>query len=154
MGKQASRRHGVGVVGVGECTEWVSHSLSQSHSLSRLSTLCLTSLFSSSFFSFFYLGFFALSVTPFGADCCFFFFNILLGSWAPGLGGFMGLGLAGWWAGGPGGVHDILGGGPSKKLRGAQALFFCSLKILLAKNFFFWAQGGPGPPLGSTWVHP
>ena len=66
----------------------------------------------------------------------------------------MGLGLAGWWAGGPGGVHDILGGGPSKKLRGTQALFFCSQKILLAKKKFFWAQGGPGPPLGSTWVRP
>ena len=76
---------------------WVSApsgSLSQSHSLSRLSTLCLTSLFSSLFFSFFYLGFFALSVTPFGAEC-FFFFNRLPGSLAPELGGFMGLGLAG-----------------------------------------------------------
>ena len=70
--------------------------------LSHNLTLCLASLLSVSplysllfFFSFFYLGFFALSVTPFGADCCFFFFNRLLGSWAPGLGGFMGLGLAG-----------------------------------------------------------
>ena len=61
-----SKLHGVGVgggggvVGVGECTVGLS--------LSRLSTLCLTSLFSS-FFSFFYLGFFALSITLFGADC-------------------------------------------------------------------------------------
>ena len=71
----------------------LSGSLSQSHSLSRLSTLCLTSL-SSSFFFFFYLGFFAFSVTPFGAECfvffCFFVFFLI---------DYLGHGLLGW------GVH-------------------------------------------------
>ena len=66
--------------------------------LSHNLTLCFASLLSVSplypllFFFFFYLGFFAFSVTPFGAECfvffvCLFFFNRLLGSWAPRLGG-------------------------------------------------------------------
>ena len=70
--------------------------------LSHNLTLCFASLLSVSplypllFFFFFYLGFFAFSVTPFGAECfVFFFFNILPGSWAPGLGGFMAPGLVG-----------------------------------------------------------
>ena len=58
-------------------------------------SLSVSPLYSLLFFSFFYLGFFALSVTLFGAVCFFFFFNKLPRSWAPRLGGFMGLGLAG-----------------------------------------------------------
>ena len=62
-----SKLHGVGVgggggvVGVGECTEWVS--------LCLASLLSVSPLYSLLFFSFFYLGFFALSVTLFGVDC-------------------------------------------------------------------------------------
>ena len=93
MGKQASRRHGLTTTWRGRRRRrrrrhgWV-HRVGLSHNL----TLCFASLLSVSplysllFFPFFTLVFFALSVTPFGAECCFFFFNRLPGSWAPGLG--------------------------------------------------------------------
>ena len=63
--------------------------------LSHNLTFCLASLLSVSslysllfFFSFFYLGFFALSVTPFGVECFFFFFLIdYLGHWLLSWGG-------------------------------------------------------------------
>ena len=43
---------------------------------------------------------------------------------------------------------DGLGeGGPEQKFQGGPSpYFFFFGKILLAKNFFFWAQGGLGPP--------
>ena len=43
---------------------------------------------------------------------------------------------------------DGLGeGGPEQKFQGGpKPLFFFFGKILLAKKFFFWAQGGLGPP--------
>ena len=148
MGSQASRRHGLTVTRSGRgrwrrrrCG-WV-HWVGLSHSLTLVSVLPLYSLSHLSilffFFSFFSLVFFAFSVTPFGlwcwVFCFFFFFNRLPGSWAPG--------LAGWWAGG---VHDILGGDPSKKLKGAQALFFLVLwKFYLLKKNFFELRGGSSP---------
>ena len=106
MGSQASRRHGLTATRRGRGTHgdtpwawaaaassvWVSGSLSQSHS-----SLCLASLLSVSplypllFFFFFYLGFFAFSVTPFGAECFVFFVFFLID--------YLGHGLLGW------GVH-------------------------------------------------
>ena len=46
-------------------------------------------------------------------------------------------------------LDDGLGeGGPEQKFQGAQApIFFFFGKILLAKNFFFWARGGGLGPL-------
>ena len=54
--------------------------------------------------------------------------------------GFMGSALS--WP------DDGLGdGGPEQKFQGGPSPnFFFFGKILLAKNFFFWAQGGLGPP--------
>ena len=84
-----SRRHSLGMgggVGVGECTEWVSLTISLSvsplYSLSHLSIL---------FFFFLFLPWFFCSLRN-SVWCwvfCFFcfFFNRLLGSWAPRLGG-------------------------------------------------------------------
>ena len=118
-----------------------------SHSLTLVSVSPFYSLFHLSILFFFFLGFFcflrnSVWTLVLSVLFCFFFFNRLPGSWAPGLEGFIALGLAGWWAGG---VHDILGGGPSKKLRGAQALFFLFPENFTWKIFFFWVRGGPGP---------
>ena len=141
----------------------VSGSLSQSHS-----SLCLASLLSVSplypllfFFLFFPWFFFAFSVTPFGLWCWVFFFFLI---------DYLGHGLLGWpddgfWTRG---VHGswigrmmgwggswYFGRGPEQKTKGGPSpFFFGSLKILLAKKKKFWAQGGPGPPWGSTWVRP
>ena len=102
-----------------------------------LSLLCLTSLSLclASHFPFFCFLRFLLSPFGFGlprvrTEFFFFFFNI-----------YMGHGLLGWPDDGL--EFIIFGRGARAKNSGAQALF---LKILLAKKFFFWAQGGPGSP--------
>ena len=58
------------------------------------------------------------------------FFFFLIDYLGHGLLGWGGSWLLDWPDDGLGGVHDILGGGPSKKLSGAQALFF-----LFSENF-------------------
>ena len=106
---------------------FISLCLSRSQ-LSPLS-LSLSFLFFFSFFSFVFL------LSPFGFGLLraeiFFFFGL---TWV------MGSGLS--WP------DDGLGeGGPEQKFQGGpKPLFFYFGKILLAKIFFFWAQGGPGPP--------
>ena len=50
----------------------------------------------------------------------------------------------------------IFGRGPELKTKGGPSPFFFgfSENFTSQKKIFFWAQGGPGPPLGSTWVRP
>ena len=151
MGSQASWHHGLTMTRHGRGQRhrrrgWVG----LSHSLSRLSILCLAShshfpfFFFSSFFLFFFLVFL---LSPFGVGlltteswecvCVCVFLIDLPRSWA--------LGLAGWWAWG---VHDFWEG-PELKTKGARALFFFFWKFYLLKKKF-WARA----PLGSTWVRP
>ena len=151
MGLQASRRHRLTATRCGRgrwhrrCG-WVG----LSHSLSRLSILCLASHsqfpFFLSFFLFFSLLFcflcLVLDYRLLRAECLFFFnrFTWVMGSWASRM-----MGWGGSW---------YFGRGPELKTKGCPSpFFFVFWKFyLLKKNFWAWAPFGlnMGPSLVSV----
>ena len=78
-----------------------------------------------------------LLLLPFFFFFTYIYFKVFMGSWK----------LLGW----PIGIGMVEVRGARVKNRGGQSLF---LKILHTKKKNFWTQGGLGPPLPSTWVHP
>ena len=90
--------------------------------------------------SYWLLGFLLLLLLlllPFFFFFTYIYFKVFMGSWK----------LLGW----PIGIGMVEVRGARVKNRGGQSLF---LKILHTKKKKFWTQGGLGPPLPSTWVHP